>query len=333
MAHDLDMLPARAKKMIHDVAMRPAVINASKIFYDKDVRGAIFKHFGAEWRDMLVPYLVDVANSANYMPKQQRIFTGVSEFIRQNMISTLVGFNPGTVLKHGPTAAVQSLHEVGPINFLKATKSLFSINERTGETNWQFAMKNSDELQRRHRNYEETLGGTVNQMMPQNAFMSLRQTVQKFSATPVAISDLLSAVPTWLAKYETSIDEGGSHGDAVFDANRAVRRAHGSTAITNRSQVMRGGAMSQWMASVYGFFNHIMNRQYELLWKGWGDDGPCEGWSVSRGHAEGTGVDFDAVCVRAGPSVDRGDGNAAGVEGQRKLGQESGEGDCLHPRR
>lgn len=267
MALDLDMLPARMKQMIHDVAMRPAVINASKIFYDKDVRGAIFKHFGAEWRDMLVPYLVDVANSANYMPKQQRIFTGVSEFIRQNMISTLVGLNPGTVLKHGPTAAVQSLHEVGPINFLKATKSLFSINERTGETNWQFAMRESDELQRRHRNYEETLGGTVNQMMPTNQFMTLRQTVQKFSATPVAISDLMSAVPTWLARYETSMDEGGTHGDAVFDANRAVRRAHGSTAITNRSQVMRGGAMSQWMASVYGFFSHIMNRQYELLWK------------------------------------------------------------------
>jgi hypothetical protein len=50
-------------------------------------------------------------------------------------------------------------------------------------------------------------------------------------------------------------------------ADRAVRRAHGSVAITNRSAVMRGGALSQWFASVYGFFNHIMNRQYELLWK------------------------------------------------------------------
>jgi hypothetical protein len=267
MALDLDMLPARMKQMIHDIAMRPAVINASKIMYDKDIRSAVSKHFGNEWRDMLVPYLVDVANSANYMPKQQRIFTGVSEFIRQNMISTLVGLNPGTVLKHGPTAAVQSLHEVGPINFLKALKGLTSINERTGETNWQFAMNASQELQRRHRNYEETLGGTVNELQPQNKFMTFRQTVQKFSATPVAISDLVSAVPTWLAQYEKSADAGGTHGDAVFDADRAVRRAHGSTAITNRSQVMRGGAMSQWMASVYGFFNHIMNRQYELLWK------------------------------------------------------------------
>jgi hypothetical protein len=50
-------------------------------------------------------------------------------------------------------------------------------------------------------------------------------------------------------------------------ADRAVRRAHGSVAITNRSSVMRMGAFGQWMSSVYGFFNHIMNRQYEMLWK------------------------------------------------------------------
>src|SRR5207244_2284273 len=96
----------------------------------------------------------------------------------------------------------------------------------------------------------------------------LRATSQRLSASPVAMSDLLSAVPTWLAQYEKSFaDNGGVHGDAVYDANRSVRRAHGSVAITNRSTVMRGGALGQWFASVYGFFNHIMNRQYELLWK------------------------------------------------------------------
>ena len=279
MALDLDMLPARMKQMIHDVAMRPSVINASKIFYDKDIRATIFKHFGGEWRDMLVPYLVDVANSANYMPKEQRQFTAASEFIRQNMISTLVGLNPGTVLKHGPTALIQSMHEVGTVEFFKHfstsapqellrwTKSLFSINDRTGEGNWQFAIKNSEELQRRHQNYIETLGGATDLLQPTSGYASLRKTIQSFSAKPVAISDLVSAVPTWLARYNSELSMGAEHGDAVYMADRAVRRAHGSVAITNRSAVMRGGALSQWLASVYGFFNHIMNRQYEMLWK------------------------------------------------------------------
>jgi hypothetical protein len=70
-----------------------------------------------------------------------------------------------------------------------------------------------------------------------------------------------------MAEYKMQLEAGQTHGDAVYMADRAVRRAHGSVAITNRSGVMRGGALSQWFASVYGFFNHIMNRQYELLWK------------------------------------------------------------------
>lgn len=267
LALDLDAMPSRMKQMIHDIAMRPSVINASKVFYDKDIRSAVFTRFGAEWRDMLVPYLIDVANSANYMPKEQKMMSQASEFMRQNLISTLVGLNPGTVLKHGPTALAQSLHEVGPVNFLRAMKSLFSINDRTGDTNWSFAMNTSEELQRRHQNYVETLGGATDLLQPTAGFGKLRNAVQRFSASPVAISDLLSAVPTWLAQYEKTAGEGATHGDAVYMADRAVRRAHGSVAITNRSGVMRGGALGQWFASVYGFFNHIMNRQYELLWK------------------------------------------------------------------
>src|SRR5581483_11814565 len=41
----------------------------------------------------------------------------------------------------------------------------------------------------------------------------------------------------------------------------------GSSVITNRPLVMRTGPLGSWFASLYGFFNHIMNRQYELAWK------------------------------------------------------------------
>ena len=266
MALDLDMLPNRIGQMIHDTEMRPSIVNASKIFYDKDIRQEIANRFGMEWRDMLTPYLVDVANSANYMPKGQRRLVNVSEFIRQNMITTLVGLNPGTFMKHTPTALVQSIQEVGAKEFLQAVRSLFSVNERTGEGNWQFAMRESEELQRRHTHFLETLGGAGDQLIPQSGFASLRQTVNYYASKPIAMGDLASAVPTWLAQYTKEMRKGSTHGDAVYMADRAVRRAHGSTAITNRSAVMRGG-YNPWMSSVYGFFNHIMNRQYEAAWQ------------------------------------------------------------------
>jgi len=48
-------------------------------------------------------------------------------------------------------------------------------------------------------------------------------------------------------------------------ADRAVRRAHGSTAATSRTAVMRDSW--PWLTSVYNFFSDIMNRQVETVWK------------------------------------------------------------------
>jgi hypothetical protein len=126
-------------------------------------------------------------------------------------------------------------------------------------------MDQSEELQRRMRHYQETLGGAQQQVLGET---SLRESIIALGAKPVALSDLLSAVPTWMAQYEKTMRETGVHGDAVFMADRSVRRAHGSTAITSRPGVARGGgALGAWLSSLYGFFSHILNRQYEMAWK------------------------------------------------------------------
>ena len=72
MALELDAMPGRIGQMLHDIALRPAVLSAAKIFYDHDVRSAIRAHFGAEYRDELVPYLRGVANASNYESKDRK---------------------------------------------------------------------------------------------------------------------------------------------------------------------------------------------------------------------------------------------------------------------
>lgn len=266
MALELDAMPGRIGQMLHDIALRPAVLNAAKIFYDHDVRSAIRAHFGAEYRDELVPYLRGVANASNYESKAQTTMNQMSEFIRQNMITTLVGLNPGTVMKHGPTAAVLSVREVGAEPFAKAVRGMFSVNEATGESNWQFAIRNSLELQRRDRNWAETLYGSATGVLaPGDKLTPMRQKIMELSSKPVALSDMISAVPTWLAKYESEINTGATHGDAVYEADRSVRRAHGSTAITTRTAMMRNS--NPWLVSIYNFFSDVMNRQMETIWK------------------------------------------------------------------
>lgn len=266
---DLDALPNTMKQIIHDTSYRPAVIQAGKIFYDNKIKAEFAKHLGAEYADMFVPWLKDVANAQNFAngSKGARLWMGVSDFIRQNAITTLVGFNPGTVMKHTPTALASSMAEVGPKSFLKAASSLLSINEETGNSNWQFAMKQSEELQRRSRNWVETMGGGMRELEGRRGeFMHFRDVVTEVSSKPVAMGDLISAVPTWMAKYTAEMEAHGVHGDAIYAADKSVRQAHGSSAITSKSQVARAKSLS-WFTGFFTFFNDLFNRQVETLWK------------------------------------------------------------------
>lgn len=262
---DLDFFGPRMKQMLNDIAMREAVIQASKFFRDPDLQQAIKKHsaLGIEVEKGLMPYLKDVANMSNIDSYAAQGAAKWSEWFRQNTIMTLVGLNPGTVMKHFSTAMVQSAQEAGIGAFAQQMKNILT-DLPSGQRSWRYAMDTSEELQRRHRHWNETLGGAYQEAFQES---TLRQIIHRFGSYPVAFSDLVSAVPTWLAVYTKEMNDHGVQGDAVYAADRSVRRAHGSTATTNRPAIMRGGEMAQWATGLFGFFNHIMNRQVELVWR------------------------------------------------------------------
>jgi uncharacterized protein YeaO (DUF488 family) len=266
---DLSMMPGRIDEVLKDIALRPALINARKIMRNADIRSTIKNHAGQQWLNEMETYLMDVAgNTGRIDPERSRLKSAL-EFLRSNLITNLVGLNINTVLKHGPTALVQSVHEVGLGDFMRQAANLWRRDLQTGETNLDFAFRNSEELQRRRgRGYADTLTGATNDLVSTNKYMKFRAGVMEFAGTPVSMSDLASAVPTWLATYRKSVSEGLSHGDSVYMADRSVRRAHGSTAITDKPGALRTqGLFTPWLTSVYNFFNHIMNRQLEMVWQ------------------------------------------------------------------
>lgn len=257
-----DQLPSRINQMLHDIAYRQPVMQAAKIFYNKSFKNTVTARMGPEYADGLVPYLRAVANGANFNSKAASTAAQVSEYFRQNTIGTLVGLNTGTVFKHFFTALVNSTREVGLKDFSSAMSSLLSRDPVSGETNWRFSMDTSEELQRRSRNWRDTTVGANKEAISQS---TLRETILEIGTTPVALSDLLSAVPTWLAAYNKAI-ETEDHGTSTYLADRAVRRAHGSTAITNLPAIARGGGLNSWISSLYGFFGNQLQRRVEIAW-------------------------------------------------------------------
>jgi hypothetical protein len=279
MALDLNQMPNRLSQIIHDTAIRPAVLNAAKVFNDPKILAAVRTHAGVDFADQFKPYLKGVANSANTGEIAWKAGEEFSTFMRRNLMSGLIGYNPGTFLKHGFTAAGLSMKEVGPEYMDKGVKALFTINDETGESNYKFIMENVLDLQRRHRNALETLHGATGELSPMQRAelgglnvskplgkaMKMREFILENSGKPIAFSDWLSSVPTAMGAYLKAMDQGRDVGDALWEAGRAVRRAHGSTAVTNRPMIMQQG--NPWLTTFYTFFNDVHNRQAETLWR------------------------------------------------------------------
>jgi hypothetical protein len=131
---------------------------------------------------------------------------------------------------------------------------------------WQAHIRDQfEEIQRRERHWYDTFGVAQNELYGES---SLRERLQEYGSWMVAKSDIFSAGPLALARYEQALAEGDSIGTAKDKANLAVRTQHGSTAITNQPDIVRqSGVLHPWMTSVYGFFGTVMQRRIETLQK------------------------------------------------------------------
>lgn len=259
---NFDVVPSRIKQMIHDISFRQAIVETEKVFGNKSFQAEVTKHYGSTYTDLLMPYLKNMAGAESIPSRAGAEAARISEYFRQNAISTYIGFNPFTALKHGPTALVWSMREVGAVEFLSALKSLYGKSADLNLSNSEFAMKHSEELQRRERHWQDTIAGEHKTI---EGASTLRESVIEKGSWLVAQSDMLSAKPTWVAAYNKYIGDGLSHGEAIDLADRAVRRAHGSTAQTNQPALVRGGGpLHGWLTSVYGFFGTAMNRRIEI---------------------------------------------------------------------
>lgn len=260
-----EAIPSRLSQMLHDAALGMPVSEVQKVFRDKRFHNAVVKHYGSEYADGLIEYLRGVAGSDSINSKAMNQAMRVSEYFRQNVISSYIGFNPYTAMKHGPTAWFLSVKQVGPM-FFKAMASLYGKSEEIGLSNKEFVDKWSEEVQRRKRYWQDTVIGQHKDVYEKG---TLRESVIQAGSWLVAQSDMFSVRPTWLAAYWKAQAKEDNHGMSVAIANAAVRKAHGSTAVTNLPlAVMRASRnpLGGWLTSLYGFFGTMMQRRMEIAY-------------------------------------------------------------------
>src|SRR5258708_26474350 len=143
-----------------------------------------------------MPYLRYLAGDEGIRSANHMWADSFLEKARQNIISTYIGFNPFTVFKHGPTAAWLSSNEVGAVPFSQAFAHL--AKPGSGPIK-KFIMDNSEELHRRERHWQDTMGGPQNEL---SAKTTVREQIINLGSKDVATSDMFSAEPTCVTPYQ-----------------------------------------------------------------------------------------------------------------------------------
>ena len=269
----------KLKQILNDAAMRIPITEVSKIVYNKAFMGAFKEYYGPEYHSALDAWMKDAAGNRQWQPANMRALDRWVNSLAQNMSTMMIGFNPGTVAKHGLTAGLFSSWEVGLGNW--ASSMAHMIHELPGSRErWRFAMENSEELRNRLNSMEDTIVAQNKELFrtqKNRAFDATRVKLENFrdlvshwGHVPVGASDLLSAVSMWDAEYRrlNKADPDMTHGDLVYAANTAVRRTHGSSILTNRPAIQRHPSpFVRLIMPFYNFLSNALQRNYELAWK------------------------------------------------------------------
>lgn len=266
-------LHGRINETVHALFMQEAVANAYKVLNDDLIRTGIANAFGPEYVRELDTWIRDVAQNGGM--KDGLIENWVSASLRENVTTMLMGYKVSTAAIHGMSALSTSLYEVGPLRFAKevqklglgqflpdAARRMFSNPDKIFET-VDFVYKNSPEIRNRQRGISRDFGHQMDKLVKENVgddLSAARRANLVWAMTLVGYVDQLSTAPVWMAKYKMALTEGVSHADAVYQADKAVRQAHGSASLVNRANVGRG-EVNRWLTIAYnGYWNHNYNR-------------------------------------------------------------------------
>ncbi len=266
-----DQVPFKLKQILNYAAMSEPVADVSKIVYHPQFQMRFKQHYGPEYYSGMQKWLKDVAGNQEWIPSNEKAAYEAARIIQENMSGALIGLNLGTVIKHGLTAGVFSAREVGLINF--ARTGIRMIKEAPGSQEaWAETMDKSAEVRNRFRDFRDSITGTNEELFKKfdkdYKLFKVRDAIQWIGHYPVAMSDLFSAVPMWHAKYTESLKTGMTEGDAVYSADTAVRRTHGSTIVGAKSQLLRiNNPIVRSFMTFYNFFNNAVQRNYEYAWK------------------------------------------------------------------
>jgi len=271
----LDVIPRHIDQVTHDLAWREPITDMNKVLTDSRLKTEIDQTYGREYTKQLRPWLQAMANDKVFDTSNESAWGYFLRSARSNTTIVGVGFRLSTMLVHGASAWSNSVGEIGAKWFAKGTTQFMGMDRIKDTRDFVFARspEMAQRMARTDRNTQEVLRDIETR---EEGFKTISGTqkvidgARKFACYGVAMSDMASAMPTWMGAYLKGMAkeaDGGmnlSEADSIAYADRAVRNAHGGGGIKDMAQIQRDKGLVSMATMFYSFWNHMYNRQRDL---------------------------------------------------------------------
>lgn len=245
----LESIATRMQQMVHDIAFRDAVMSASKVIYDKQIRSAIRNHYGKEYEDQFVPWLKRVANNFNADDKAVSAMSDILRRMRLNLVGHALPFNLKVLLSPDVGAPTP-----------KTLKDFYT--DREG--NMSLAMAHSKEIPHAIYNIDRDFREQLDSLVAKRGFSGFQKDAIRWGFAPIAkVSQEFRAI-TFVDKFRAGKAKGLSDAEAALVADSAVRERHSSASVVDLPAIMQGSEGMRLMTMFYGYFNTMYNWQRQI---------------------------------------------------------------------
>lgn len=246
----LEQAAGTMQQTIHDIAFRDALIQGGKVFYDKGIRAAIRKHYGAEYEAQLVPWLRRIAHQFSTDDSSMK---GLNDFMRRTRIN-LVGHALPLNLK------VILSPDVGVPNPKAWASYLANRSE-----NQKLAMERSDEIRHLVYNMDRDFRESLDRITLNPNVSDFQKKAVQWGFVPIAKVSQEFRVSTFVDQYYKALGRGKTEQEAALIADSFVRERHGAASVVDLPAVMQSNEGVKMLTMFYGYFNTMYNWQRQLL--------------------------------------------------------------------
>lgn len=240
------------QSVIHDLTHREAILSVYKVLTNPEVASAMYATIGEAYTDQFIPWLKAIANNRIVDDRADKFWTNFIQKSRFNAAIVGIGFRFSTMWQNianfangaevagaGPLAEATALYLKDPMAWTKEVHRL------------------SGEMRHRFNNLERDLADQFRALLGKRG---IDANARRFAYYGMAMTDRLTAYPTWIAIYRRELGRGESEEFAIRKADEGVRLAFGSGATKDLAAIQRGSEAMKLITVFYTFFSAIYNR-------------------------------------------------------------------------